>query len=580
MVNLKANPFYLDDEQIAWVENTIAALSTEEKIGQLFVNLTLDRSPENIEKLCRTYHIGGVRWTGGSLEEVYEQNRRFQEFSSIPVLIAANCEAGGNGAVKEGTLVATHAACGASGTPQTAYEMAQVAASEATAIGCNWSFSPITDLYMNWRNTIVNMRSFGSDPDRVIEMSKAYMKGMKENKVACCVKHFPGDGVEERDQHLVVGYNELSCEEWDATFGKVYKELFQTGAESVMIGHIALPNYSRRLRPGIKEEEILPATLSPELLQDLLREQLGFNGLIVTDASHMAGLTSSVSRKEQVVGSIAAGCDMFLFFNDIEEDFNYMKQGYEEGVITQERLSDALHRILGIKAKVGLHRMKASGRMNFPDKSELARVGCREHHEIAKAAADRAITLVKDTQGILPVNPDIKKRVALFFIESAPISYLDGTDKAKSIFIEELERAGFEVTAQPSYYELEAAAPNVFNRWKLTHSGPIEKFKSSYDLVLLVTNMKGYAQTNNVRLTWSVSHSNELPWYVHEVPAIGISLSYTNHLFDMPMLKTFIHAYSDTQEYIRAVVEKITGKSKFCGTYDETVWCGRWETKL
>ena len=174
MVDLRAKPFFLNDKQIHWVEDTISSMTKEEKIGQLFINLTLRRDEETITKLCKEYHIGGVRWQGGTLDEVYEQNRMFQEKSRIPVLIAANCEAGGNGAVGEGTLVATGAACAASHTLQTVRDMARVGAEEAAAIGCNWTFAPVCDVVSNWRNTIVNTRAFGNEPEQIISCSHSF----------------------------------------------------------------------------------------------------------------------------------------------------------------------------------------------------------------------------------------------------------------------------------------------------------------------------------------------------------------------------------------------------------------------
>ncbi|MBQ1289812.1 MAG: glycosyl hydrolase [Lachnospiraceae bacterium] len=574
MVNLKEKPFYLTDSQIEWVEETIRSMTDEEKVGQLFINLTLQRDPETIDRLVNKYHIGGVRWQGGSLEEVYEQNRAFQEKSRIPVLIAANCEAGGNGAVGEGTMIATGAACGASTTEQTVRDMAKVGGAEASAVGCNWTFAPVCDVVSNWRNTIVNTRGFGDDPDQIIRLSKAYMEEMEKQGLLCAAKHFPGDGSEERDQHLVMGCNDLSCSEWDDSFGKVYQALIDAGLPSIMVGHICQPAYSRRFRPGIKDSEIKPATLAPELLQDLLRGQLGFNGLIVTDASHMAGLTTAATRREVIQGVVAAGCDMILFFNDPEEDIQYLKEGIESGVITQERLSDALHRILGLKAHAGLDRLV------FPDKSGLARVGCAEHHELAAAAADESITLVKDTQNILPVVPEQRKKVRLYYIQSAPVSMLDGSDPGKKILIEELEQAGFEVTAPQDYYEMEMEKPSKFNKFRCMTHESAEEFKKNCDLVLVAVNIKGYAKENNTRLTYSVSHSGEIPWYVREVPTICVSLNYTNHLYDLPMMKTYINAYGSTREYLHALVQKITGKSAFRGHSNELVFCGRWDTRL
>ena len=574
MVNLHAKPFCLSSEKIAWVERTLQSMSLDEKVGQLFINLTLRRDDATMHALIHNYKIGGVRWQGGTLEQVYEQNRRFQEESRIPTLIAANCEAGGNGAVGEGTMVATGAACAASQTLDTVRDMARVGAAEAAAVGCNWTFAPVCDVVSNWRNTIVNTRGFGNDVEKIIACSKAYMDEMHKAGIACAAKHFPGDGSEERDQHLVMGCNDLSIEEWDATFGKVYRALIEDGLDSMMIGHICLPAYSRKFRPELKDKDIMPATMAPELLNDLLREQLGFNGLIVTDASHMAGLNAAGSRHDVVPGVIAAGCDMLLFFSDPAEDIQYMKEAIADGRITQERLNDALLRILGLKAKLGLDNLQ------FPSKEGLARVGCAEHHAAAARAADESITLVKDTQGILPLDPGKKKRVLLYFLQSAPVSLLDGSDPAKKMLIEELETAGFEVHTEPDYYELEMAGQNKGNRGRMMAKRSMEKMHQQYDLCLVAISMKGYAQANNTRVVYSVGHSYEIPWYVHEIPTVCVSLNYTNHLIDVPMMKTFINAYAPTREYVHALVEKLTGKSAFKGKYNDLVWCGRWDTRL
>lgn len=574
MVDLKKPPFCLDDEKIAWVERTLADMNLDEKVGQLFINLTFQKDEAHITKLCQEYHIGGVRWQGGSLEEVYEQNRMFQEKSKVPVLIAANCESGGNGAVNAGTMVAWGAACGASQTLDTVRDMAKIGAAEAAAVGCNWSFAPVCDVVSNWRNTIVNTRAFGDNPDRIIECSSIYMEEMKKAGLACTAKHFPGDGSEERDHHLLMGCNDLSCEEWDESYGKIYKALIEEGVESIMVGQICLPAYSQKLCPGMKTEDIKPATLSPELLGGLLREKLGFNGLIVTDASHMAGLLNAAPRRAAVPGVIAAGCDMLLFFNDPEEDIRYMKQGIADGVITEERLHDALYRILGLKASVGLDRL------SFPDKSGLSKVGCALHHEAAARAADESITLVKDTQKLLPVDPEQKKRVTLYFIESAPESLADGPDPAKKMLIQELEAAGFEVTAPEDYYELEMKGHSPGNKGAMMKKIGRETFRNECDLVIMAINMKGYAQTNNMRVSYSIGHSHEIPWYTKEVPTLAVSLNYTNHLYDVPMMKTFINTYGSTQEYLHALVQKITGKSPFKGKANELVWCGRWDTRL
>ena len=168
----------------------------------------------------------------------------------------------------------------------------------------------------------------------------------------------------------------------------------------------------------------------------------------------------------------------------------------------------------------------------------------------------------------------------LYYVESAPVSLADGPDKGKRRFIDELTAAGFDVTAPKDYYELEMEGANPGNRFRMMGKEPMEEVRRKYDLVIVALAMNGYAQTNNVRVTYSAGHSFEIPWYEHELPTLCVSLNYTNHLIDVPMMKTYVNAYASTPEYLHALVEKLTGKSEFKGRYNELVWCGRWDTKL
>ena len=580
MVDLKAKPFYLSDQEIQWVEDTIAGMTLEEKVGQLFVLMKAGPGwDENrISDYLGKYHQGGLRWQGGGKDDVYWQNTTFQKNSKIPLLIAANCDDGGNGAVPEGTFVATAAEAGAGEGTENAYHIGLVAGREASAVGVNWMFNPVADIFMNWRNTIVNTRAFHNDVDKVIENVRAYIKGIKDanpNMAACC-KHFPGDGVEELDQHLALGVNTLSVEEWNNSFRRVYQTMIDEGLESIMVGHIALPAMSRHLRPGIAERAIMPATEAPEILTDLLRGEMGFNGVIITDASHMIGMSAMVKREDAVPGAIAAGADMYLFAGDEEEDMFFMKQGIEKGVITEERLSDALHRILGMKAHLKLYDEK----VRIPDPKGMECIGCEEHQGYTAQAADECITLVKDTDNNLPLKPE-QRRAYLVYVQSTPTSKGYKGDPVKQVVIEELERAGFNVDVCPNFHDLEVEkGVNPMNMVTMMGHGSRRQFQADHDVVFLVINVKGYAQENDVRLRWSANHSCELPWYIPEVPTVGISLNYTNHLIDVPQCHTFINAYGPTRTHIRTAIEKITGKSEFKGKANDTVFCGRWDARL
>ncbi len=391
------------------------------------------------------------------------------------------------------------------------------------------------------------------------------MRGVRESNVLACTKHFPGDGVEERDQHLLMGVNDLSVDEWNDSFGRVYRGLIDAGLHTMMIGHFAMPHYSRRLRPGIRDEDILPATIAPELLQDLLRGELGFNGLIVTDASHMVGLTSVRPRREHVPQAIAAGCDMFLYFTD--EDWQFMMAGYRSGVITEERLHDALRRILGAKATLGLHRVEKAAIL--PPKESLRVVGCPEHQEAAEAAARECITLVKNTRDQLPIRPETHRRIRLYYLSSGSAfmaaRFAPKDNTVCDMIVEELQAAGFQV--------------DLFDTDKpMMGSESRSEYLAKYDAALVFSNVAGYATQNVYRITWDMPA--QVPWYAAELPTVFISLNYTTHLYDVPMVRTFINAYAPTRTVVRAAILKMMGDEPFTGAYEESVFCDRWDTRL
>ena len=291
MIDLKGNPFYLKDDDIQWVESTLASMTQEEKIGQLFclIHRSDDGWREEADAVMK-YNPGGTSFRPMTSEFAWTVANYYQGKSKIPMLIPANLERGGAGIAHEGTNYACNMQVAATGDPETATRQGLISAREALAVGGNWAFAPCVDIDYNFRSPITNTRTYGSDPDTVAQMGIAYTQAVQSLGVAASLKHFPGDGTDERDQHLVTTVNNLSCEEWDKTYGKVYKACIDAGALTIMPGHIMQPEYSKKLRPGIKDNDIMPATLSHELLNDLLREQLGFNGLIVSDATTMVGM--------------------------------------------------------------------------------------------------------------------------------------------------------------------------------------------------------------------------------------------------------------------------------------------------
>lgn len=562
MIQYKENPFYLTEEQVQWVESTYDSMSLEEKIGQLFCPIVFTKDEKELKELVETKHIGGMLYREGPGEELRQSHKILQDASKIPLLTASNLEYGGNGSAIEGTYYGREMLAAATGDVERAYQLGKVSCSEGAAVGVNWSFAPVVDLDLNYHNPITNVRTFGSDLQTVIDMGKAYIRGAKEEGVATSVKHFPGDGVDERDQHLVTSVNALSCKEWDESYGKIYKEMIEAGTLTVMAAHIALPAYEEYFdqKPC---ERILPATLSENLLKKLLREQLGFNGLIVTDATPMVGFCSAMDRATAVPLSIENGCDMFLFNRNMEEDFRLMREGYEKGILSDARLEEAVKRILATKAAMHFPEKQEKGQL-VPDASALDILNCETYDCWAKECADEGVTLVKDIQNLLPIDPKKHKRVLLELMGDFP-----SNKRVCESFVRELEARGFEVTVyEPEGFEV--------------MEDSVESFKSRYDLIFYVGNIETASNKTVSRLNWHTMFGlgNNMPWMVHEMPALFVSVGNPYHLLDAPMIKTFVNGYCNSEYVIHAVVEKLCGDSEFKGKSPIDPFCGKPDLKL
>ncbi len=565
-IDLHANPFYLTDEDIRWVEETKENMSTEEKVGQLFCPIAPGPDKAALQDVLDTLHPGGMMFRALPGKEIQGAQRYLQEKSAVPLLLAANLEAGGNGVMSEGTYFGYPMEMAATGDTVHAYHLGKVSAAEGNATGCNWAFSPIVDRNVNYLNPITNVRTYGDDTDTVIAMSKAFSKGVQEEGMAVAIKHFPGDGMDYRDQHLHPTINSCSAEEWDETYGEIYRQLIAAGAESVMVGHILQPAWQQKLNPSLELKDLLPATLSPELLQGLLREHLGFNGLIITDATPMGGFTNALSRKDAVPMAIAAGCDMFLFNRNMAEDFQFMLDGLKQGILTEERLDEAVTRILALKAHLKLHLRQKEGKL-VPDEAALQEVLDRkEFKKWAEDAADKAATLVKDTQQALPLNPAIQKRLLLYVFGDEWGYFGNGSAK---LFKKLLEEAGFTVDV----FDKEAMR---FAYIDIKRADIVKQ----YDAVIYYANIEPASNKSTLRMEWNWPMASNMPWFIHDLPVIGVATGSPYLLQDMPALKTLVNGYTAAPAMLKAIVDKLIGKSEFVGKSPVDPFCGMWQTKF
>lgn len=544
MVDLTKAPFWLDKSEISWVEDLINQMTEDEKIGQLFCLMGDEYSEEERQKLLKEYFVGGIlfRPVQGDM-----QKARFEDAercSKYPLLKAANLEQGGAGAALDATCFGQQMQVAATDNPEIAEKFGKVCLVEGAQVGVNWTFSPICDLDMNYLNPITNVRTFGSDLARVITMSNMYVKTVQAGGIAACAKHFPGDGVDFRDQHLHTTWNTLSAQKWYETYGEVYRTMIENGLLGVMVGHIGQENLQRDINPEIEEDKILPASLSPELLQGVLRQKYGFNGIIVTDATIMGGYTQAMRRSDALPRSINAGIDMFVFSTNIYEDIKSVKLAVENGTIPRERLDDAMRRILALKAWCKREK-------------HLPQIQAAKWQ---KECADQSVTLVKDLENALPVTPDRYPKLQLVALGKDEMN--DGgslAETAKKLF----EEQGFEVKIMCPEKE------------ELTGPGSLTKDKVN----IYLCNYVNASNQTVVRINWYKKHAIDSPKYPNEETEIFISFANPYHLIDVPAIKTYINAYTATHAVVEAVVEKLMGKSKFTGVSPVDAFCGLKDTK-
>ena len=588
MVDLKSRPYYLSEEDCQWVKDTIANMSPEEKVGQLFFQLTASHDEEYLKELMEKYHLGGCRYNPAPGKAIQEQNRILQKYAKVPVFIACNTEAGGDGACADGTHIGAGVKIAATDKEEYAFALGKMANEQAAAIGCNMAFAPVADILYNWENTEIVTRAFGGDAERVATMSKAYLNGAHTIPgFACAAKHFPGNGQDFRDAHIANNVNYFDVEKWDETYGHVYRTLSENDLDAIMGGHIMLPSYAKAINPELKDEDMMPATLSPEIMTGLLRDRLGFNGMVVTDASHMVAMTDRMKRSEMLPASINAGCDMFLFFNDPEEDFATMLGAYKTGIISEERMTEALTRILGLKAHLGLN--KKSKEELVPQPETVEEVLQREEYKaMQKSISEDCITLVKyKDKDVLPMTPDRYKRIMIVHIKGAENSMSalmkmlgGGKGNPAEALKEKLCAKGFDAFIYESPLDvmkkqIEAGEKPDLNIY-FAGKNAIADFVSDMDLVITLCDVP------NGRPSFGMSKGGgEIPWYVFEVPVVVVGCGQPTMLADIPQARTYINTYDSKDTTLDALVEDLmNGEEAFKGTDPIDSFCGLFDARL
>jgi beta-N-acetylhexosaminidase len=442
----------------------------------------------------------------------------------------------------------------AAADPILSAEVVRAIAQEGRALGFNWSFTPAVDISAHIASAIVGTRSYGSHLDTIVEQAIAHVRAMQAQGLAATAKHWPGEGHDPRDQHLVTTINPLSMDDWQRSFGHIYRAIIDAGVMTVMSAHIALPAWARLRAPNAGLEACMPASLSSALNLGLLRGELGFNGVIVSDATLMAGLGSWADRATLVPQVIESGCDVFLFSRHEEQDIAHMAQGLRDGRLSEQRLEDAVTRILGLKAALGLHRKTIDERLP-PLEAARAMIGAPSHQAAAQRAAAQSITLIKDVRSTLPLALAKHRRVVVIG-ESARSQVPGIKDNTVAPMLEGLRARGFDVR------DYDPANPPT---------------PADTDLVLYLLTQESMLTVSRIYIDWRALQPGLLSTmerYWHDLPTVMVSFGHPYHLFDAPRVPTYINAYSAIEPVQRALVRKLLGDEPFTGSSPVDAFCG------
>lgn len=401
----------LDAESRAWVESTLEGLSLRELIGQLVIEwipgaYVSPTSPafEPLRAWIEDDRIGGVSPSIGTPHAYVSKLNELQSRAKVPLLVTADFENGGPGMRINGSFALPSMlpqgggtnfpptmAFGAIGDERFAYEYGRITALEARASGVHFLFSPVLDVNSNPDNPVIATRSFGGDPDLVARMGVAFIRGAREGGAFTTGKHFPGHGDTSTDSHIGIPVVEADRARLDELELVPFAQAIDAGVDAIMTAHVQLPDV---LGPGAP-----PATLAPEVMTGILRDDLGFDGIIFTDAMTMRGITDMYGLGEAAVRALEAGSDVILSPKAVTDAIDAVETAVESGRIERARIEGSARRLLEAKARVQLHRQRYT---SLEYVTEV--VGSGAHLAFADTAASRSITLPRDRDGLVPLD--------------------------------------------------------------------------------------------------------------------------------------------------------------------------------
>jgi beta-N-acetylhexosaminidase len=556
----------------SWTEQTLAELSLEEKAGQLIMPWVLgDFAPEGSESHERIFgmiedqKVGGIIMSVGTPFEVAAKLNDLQGHAELPLLVAADLETGAGfrmrgaihmpGSIDLGgaTDFPSLMAVGATGREELAYEMGRITAVEARALGIHIPFAPVLDVNVEARalgihlpfapvldvnnnpdNPIINVRSFGEDPNNVARMGVAFVRGVQENGSIATGKHFPGHGDTETDSHVALPVIRHDRARMDSVELQPFREAIDAGMGAIMTAHISVPS----LNGGVRE----PSTLSPFVLTNVLRGELGFDGIVFTDAMDMSAISRQHTSGEAAVRALEAGADVILMPASVGRAIEGIVEAVEQGRISEERLDRSVRRVLETKEDLGLHEERMVSLDRIPSS-----VGIPDHLGVAERIAQESITLLQNKRGLLPLAGTRSARVM-------SVSYRRRSDVLAGRF--------FNGTLRETYPRLVTAELDSDTDGRIYDA--LKQRAGSQALVVVGTYV------TSVNVSGSFTLPEDLVDFVEHLERIGVPhvvVSFGNPylITDFPEVQSYLLAWSGSEASQEAAARAMLGHIAIAG---------------
>lgn len=530
-----------------WVKRVMSKMTLEEKIGQMVVcpysGRFLNRESEemkDLESLVLKRKIGGLILYGGNVYETALLTNRLQNLSEIPLLISSDLERGLGNQIDGATQFPPLMALGAIGTEEQAYLMGKVTAVEGRAVGIHLTYAPVVDVNINPDNPIINVRSFGEDPEQVSRLAAAFIRGCQENGFLATAKHFPGHGDTDMDSHSELPTVTGDAERLERVELFPFRKAVEAGVSVIMTAHIHLP--------ALDPTPDMPATLSPRILSGLLRRDMGFKGLLVTDAMDMGGVTTLYSPEEAAVKAVQAGVDMILKSPEQEAVMDALIQAAKKGEIRAARIDESVRRILEAKARLGLHK----NRLVSIEKLDKV-IGARRHLDLARQMFENSITLVKNENQIFPL-PESGMKIAVLSLSSDPGRYFAGRP-----LIEEMEERGLNIS---SFYA------DAFTGEKYLKEG----MEKAMEADVIIFALFSVTQTRKGSVGLNENHIQMVKEAAAgSIPVVVISFGSPYFIRNFPEIDSYLCAYRWSSEAQITAVKALFGEIDLIGRLPVTI---------